>query len=135
MMRLKTIMALLVPMLLFSSGASPRQERSRTGATKATIAALETALTVYHMDCGTWPTKEQKLIALAANPGEKGWNGPYVENGTIPNDSWGTPFRYDPADKSLRVRSAGPDLAFGTADDIDQTTKLKSRTSGCGATQ
>lgn len=38
-------------------------------------------------------------------------------------DPWGTPFRIHCAADELVVISAGPDLAFGTEDDIDAATR------------
>jgi A-macroglobulin TED domain/Alpha-2-macroglobulin family/Carboxypeptidase regulatory-like domain/A-macroglobulin receptor binding domain/MG2 domain/Alpha-2-macroglobulin bait region domain len=47
-----------------------------------------------------------------------------VESGSRPRDSWGTPFRIEPTgwgqgrNRFYRVRSAGPDCRFNTADDL-----------------
>lgn len=52
-----------------------------------------------------------------------GWYGPYVNAGFDPqgytNDAWGTAYRYGVApDLAGQLRSAGPDRAFGSADDL-----------------
>jgi hypothetical protein len=38
---------------------------------------LATSLEQFRMHCGRYPTGAEGLRALAANPGVKGWNGPY----------------------------------------------------------
>jgi|APFre7841882590_1041340.scaffolds.fasta_scaffold45888_2 general secretion pathway protein G len=52
-----------------------------------------------------------------------GWYGPYVNAGFDPvgyvSDAWGTAYRYGVApDGAGRIRSAGPDRAFLSADDL-----------------
>lgn len=52
-----------------------------------------------------------------------GWYGPYVNAGFDPvgylNDAWGTAYRYGVApDGAGQIRSAGPDRAFLSADDL-----------------
>jgi prepilin-type N-terminal cleavage/methylation domain-containing protein len=52
-----------------------------------------------------------------------GWYGPYVNAGFDPagylGDAWGTAYRYGVApDGAGQIRSAGPDRAFGSADDL-----------------
>ena len=52
-----------------------------------------------------------------------GWYGPYVNAGFDPagyaSDAWGTAYRYGVApDGAGQIRSAGPDRAFGSADDL-----------------
>jgi hypothetical protein len=38
---------------------------------------LATSLEQFRMHCGRYPSAAEGLWALAANPGVKGWNGPY----------------------------------------------------------
>lgn len=40
-------------------------------------------------------------------------------------DGWGTALRYEPGDRQYRVVSAGPDKAFGSADDLVRETSVK----------
>lgn len=78
--------------------------------------AIVTALDAYARDCGQYPTAEQGLKALVTNPGVSGWNGPYIR--PLPLDGWQREFRYDGAKAYPKVRSAGQDRKFDTADDI-----------------
>lgn len=63
------------------------------------IASLETALKLYRMDNGNYPTTEQGLEALVrmpeTEPIPKKWrkNG-YLEKGRVPKDPWENEFRY-----------------------------------------
>jgi general secretion pathway protein G len=50
--------------------------------------------------------------------GEKNWNGPYLRDGRIPLDPWGASYTYSLKDNGYEIRSAGPDNAMGTADDL-----------------
>lgn len=63
-----------------------------------TIEALSTALKLYKLDNGVYPTTSQGLEALVRKP-ESGntddWQeGGYLEKGKVPRDPWGNPFVY-----------------------------------------
>ncbi|NWG86925.1 MAG: type II secretion system major pseudopilin GspG, partial [Hydrogenophilaceae bacterium] len=54
--------------------------KSEIKATRAQIKALEDALDQYRLDVGRYPTTEQGLAALNAQPtGEGRWAGPYLK--------------------------------------------------------
>ena len=70
---------------------------------------------MYEVDTGRFPPSLESLIQ---NDGAPNWDGPYLRGG-LPVDSWGTPFQYQlKGDRDYVVISAGPDMQFGTADDI-----------------
>jgi general secretion pathway protein G len=63
------------------------------------IAALETALKLYKLDNGEYPTTEQGLKALINPPdkeeGTETWKkGGYLEKRTLPKDPWNREFIY-----------------------------------------
>ncbi|WP_332306754.1 type II secretion system major pseudopilin GspG [Desulfosudis oleivorans] len=63
-----------------------------------TIEAISTALKLYKLDNGAYPTTSQGLEALVRKP-ESGntdnWQeGGYLEKGKVPRDPWGNPFVY-----------------------------------------
>lgn len=92
-----------------------RGKGARIDATRASIAAICTALDMYEVDMGRYPSSLQGLIS---NEGGVNWNGPYLRGG-VPADSWGTPFGYTvQGDTGYQVISAGPDLSIGSGDDI-----------------
>ena len=74
-----------------------RSEQAKTAVAKSDIDAhLETALKLYELDNGNFPTTNQGLKALVAKPASspipKNWNGPYIERSS--NDPWGRPYVY-----------------------------------------
>jgi general secretion pathway protein G len=68
--------------------------KSEVKAAQAQINSLEKALDQYRLDVGHYPTTEQGLAALNAQPtGETHWQGPYLKK-AVPNDPWGQPYQY-----------------------------------------
>lgn len=76
---------------------SGRSEQAKVAAAKADINAhLATALKLYELDNGFFPSTAQGLEALeekpTSNPIPQNWNGPYIER--APLDPWGNPYQY-----------------------------------------
>ena len=76
-----------------------RPEQAKQVKAKVDIQGLETALKLYKLDNGSYPTTEQGLEALVSAPDSgkaaKNWReGGYVEKGKIPKDPWGNDFVY-----------------------------------------
>jgi general secretion pathway protein G len=71
----------------------PKLGKGKQSAAKAQIALLEQALDQFKLDTGNYPTTQQGLAALSANPGVENWDGPYLTKG-LPNDPWGKPYIY-----------------------------------------
>ena len=71
-----------------------RSEQARIAAAKADIQAnIATALKLYELDNGCFPTTEQGLGALLTNSASvNNWNGPYLEKKPI--DPWGGEYKY-----------------------------------------
>jgi general secretion pathway protein G len=68
--------------------------KSEIKTAKAQMNAFEKALDQYRLDTGHYPTTEQGLNALMANPGgEAKWQGPYLAK-ALPADPWGSPYQY-----------------------------------------
>ncbi len=85
--------AMVVPNL------SGRGEQARIAAAKTDIEAnIMTALDLYELDNGSYPTSEQGLIALLQKPSStpvpENWNGPYLKKKKIPVDPWGHQYMY-----------------------------------------
>ena len=76
-----------------------RPAKARRLKAKMTIETLGTALDLYKLDMGRYPTTSQGLEALIARP-ESGnvsdnWReGGYLKQKTIPKDPWGNEFIY-----------------------------------------
>jgi general secretion pathway protein G len=68
--------------------------KSEIGLARAQIDSLEKALDQYRLDTGHYPSTDQGLAALQAQPAnEPKWGGPYMRK-TIPPDPWGQPYHY-----------------------------------------
>ena len=98
---------------------SGKQKGAMIKATRASIGAVCTAVDMYEVDNGAFPSSLQNLVTAS---GERNWNGPYLRGG-IPQDAWGTPFNYAlQGDSAYVVTSAGPDGQFGSDDDLTNQT-------------
>lgn len=97
---------------------------SKTKAAKIQIESFASALDLFYLDTGRYPTSSEGLAALTQRPGAiASWNGPYVKGGVIPNDPWGNPYVYrspgqhGPYDL-ISYGSDGQEGGTGTAADI-----------------
>ena len=76
-----------------------RPEEAKQVKAKVDISALETALKLYKLDNGVYPSTEQGLQALVEKP-ESGniptkWrDGGYLDKGKVPKDPWKNEFVY-----------------------------------------
>lgn len=85
---------------------------------------MDTPLTTYRIDMGSYPTTQEGLMALWVAPQDAGdnWHGPYAKGSGPPNDPWGHPYHYvcpgvhnkDGYD----LWSTGPDGVDGSSDNI-----------------
>ena len=76
-----------------------RPEEARRMKARVQIESIETALKLYKLDNGYYPTTEQGLQALVESPtvGElpRAWReGGYLEKGRIPKDPWDNEYVY-----------------------------------------
>lgn len=71
-----------------------RSEQARAAAARADIQSnIATALKLYELDSGSYPTTDQGLAALMTKPGNVvNWNGPYLEKKAL--DPWGREYQY-----------------------------------------
>ena len=97
-----TLLELLVVLVILGFLASlvgPQVLKQIGGSkTKAAILQIEefsTALDLYHLDSGRYPTTADGLKALIEKPAStRIWNGPYLKKKVIRDDPWGNPYRY-----------------------------------------
>lgn len=76
-----------------------RPEEARRMKGRIQIESIETALKLYRLDNGEYPSTEQGLEALVESPtvGQlpKAWRkGGYLEKGKVPKDPWGNDYIY-----------------------------------------
>ena len=80
--------ALVAPRLMGRVGKA----KQKTAQTQ--IHMLATALELFYLDIGRYPTEEEGLKALSQNPGNlSGWGGPYLDK-EVPKDPWGSDYIY-----------------------------------------
>jgi len=62
---------------------------------KIQVESLASALDLYYLDNGRYPSTSEGLNALVQPSGDSGsWNGPYLKGNSVPNDPWGKPYSY-----------------------------------------
>jgi general secretion pathway protein G len=76
-----------------------RPEEARRMKARVQIESIETALKLYKLDNGSYPSTEQGLQALVEAPSvgqlPKAWrDGGYLEKGRVPKDPWDNEFIY-----------------------------------------
>ena len=76
-----------------------RPDEAKQVKARVQIESLETAIKLYKLDSGIYPTTEQGLQALVEQPQTgilpKKWRkGGYLEKGRVPKDPWGNEFIY-----------------------------------------
>ena len=76
-----------------------RPEEARRTKAQIQIESIETALKLYKLDNGSYPTTEQGLQALVEPPSvgklASAWReGGYLEKGKVPKDPWGNEYVY-----------------------------------------
>jgi len=96
---------------------------SKAKAAKIQIESFSSALDLYFLDLGRYPTSNEGLSALTRNTNQIGWNGPYLRGGVVPNDPWGHIYVYRAPGASapyeiISLGSDGQEGGSGTAADI-----------------
>src|SRR5258708_6933180 len=84
---------------------------SKAKAAKIQIESFSSALDLYFLDLGRYPTSNEGLAALTQSNNAQGWNGPYLRGGVVPSDPWGHGYVYrSPGGRApLEIISLGSD--------------------------
>jgi general secretion pathway protein G len=93
------LLVVLVILGLLAAVATPQVlkylSRARTQSAALQIHNLSTALDLYRLDVGRYPSEEEGLISLVEAPTTTAnWNGPYVKTREMLKDPWGHPYHY-----------------------------------------
>lgn len=114
-----TIMEILIVLAIIALLAAVVAPRvfNYLGAAKSQTAELqigniETALRLFYIDVGRYPTESEGLSALVVAPaGATDWNGPYLEDANGLSDPWNRDYLYAQPDteKDFAVQSLGRD--------------------------
>ncbi len=75
---------------------------SKIKTAKIQIESLSSALDLYYLDNGRYPSTNEGLEALVEKPpAASGWNGPYLKTASVPADPWGHSYVYKaPGDRA-----------------------------------
>ena len=97
--------AMIVPKIM------SRPEQARVVKAKQDIASIQSALDLYKLDNGVYPTTEQGLQALVsrptAPPAPRDWKSDgYLQE--LPIDPWGEAYQYLNENERARIFSFGP---------------------------
>ena len=118
------IIGMLVSVAVVKLGG--QSQRAKLVATQRQIDAYKTALGIYELDNGFYPSTEQGLQSLVAQPGSapapSNWKGPYLDPPLLRDDPWGSKYLYkNPGEHNTTgydLYSPGQDKVEGTEDDI-----------------
>ena len=68
---------------------------ARMSTAKTEVENFSSALDLFKLDVGRYPTTQEGLGALVTAPtGVAIWNGPYIKKNSTLTDPWGHPFNY-----------------------------------------
>lgn len=83
------LIGLVAPAVMRQFGAAKEKIAQQS------VERLATVLDMYKLDVGGYPTTDQGLQALIAQPqGVAHWSGPYLKGDKLPEDPWGHAFVY-----------------------------------------
>lgn len=98
--------AIIVPKIM------SRPEQARMVKVKQDIMSIQSALDLYKLDNGVYPTTDQGLQALVSKPSSppvpRNWKSEgYLQE--IPMDPWGEAYQYSNEHEKVRIYSYGPE--------------------------
>jgi general secretion pathway protein G len=86
---------------------------ARIKTTKLQVESFGSALDLFYIDTGRYPTRFEGLEALATRPtAVENWNGPYIRGSRVPPDPWGRAYLYRSPVEHLppyEITSNGPE--------------------------
>ncbi len=124
------LLVVLVILGLISAFAVPQVMNylggARSDAAKIQVSNLSTALDLYRLDVGHYPSTSEGIGALVARPSAADrWNGPYVKKRESLIDPWGETYGYRSPGRhgAYDLFSLGADKAEGgEGEDRDRTS-------------
>jgi general secretion pathway protein G len=122
------LLVVLVILVLIASIIGPRvvgylgSSRSKTA--QVQMQGLATAVELFRIDVGRYPTPAEGLQVLVKPVGTiPGWNGPYLAKADLPSDPWGRAYVYETGAQGgtpFVIKSFGGDgKEGGTGEDAD----------------
>jgi general secretion pathway protein G len=71
-----------------------RSQQAKITAAKTDLSNIKTALKMFEVDNGRFPTQDEGLTALVTAPASATNWQPYLDKGLVPVDPWGNPYVY-----------------------------------------
>lgn len=97
--------------------------RAKSRSAEIQLTNIKSALQLFYIDAGRYPTEAEGLNALLVSPADaSGWNGPYLDNTEDTIDPWKRPYIYRApgTDGPYELSTYGRDgVAGGTSEDRD----------------
>lgn len=119
-----TIIGILAGAVLVNIGG--QTQKAKITRARQDIETMSTALNMYEITIGQYPSSDQGLQALVEDPGGvDGWTKPFLSKKNF-RDPWGNDYQYSfPGDQGINfdLYSTGPDGQNGTEDDIGNWEK------------
>ena len=118
------IMGLVGPRVLGFLG------ESKVKTARIQIESFGSALDLFYLDVGRYPSASEGLTALVERPANAPvWNGPYLKNASVPADPWGHVYVYRvPGERGpyqiVSLGSDGQEGGTGIAADISNEEML-----------
>lgn len=121
------MMVVLAIIALIAGLAAPRLMesfgRAKSKTTEIQMGSLKSAVQLFYLDVGRYPSEAEGLDALLKAPdGAKNWRGPYLDDPTALNDPWERRyiFRAPGSTKPFEIWSYGRDgKVGGSTEDSD----------------
>ncbi len=93
------LLVVLGILALLATVAAPRLVKyfgkAKSDTALVQVASLSSAIELYYLDVGEYPTQHQGISALITKPaGVENWNGPYLKKANDLKDPWGRPYIY-----------------------------------------
>lgn len=101
---------------LVAANVMGRPDEAKATATKSNIASIKTALTMYRLDNGDYPSTEQGLKALVEKTTTPPLPATFPQGGYLSApavDGWGKPYEYTNQGGSYTLKSLGKDGKVG----------------------
>jgi len=122
---LLVLVILVVIASLAVTAYGPVRKQANVKAARAQIGVFESALGIFQVNIGDYPSTDQGLESLREAPSDLNnpddWAGPYLQK-AVPKDPWGQPYQYEypgTHDEQMPdIWSMGPDMQNGTDDDV-----------------
>jgi len=102
--------------------------KAKTQSAEVQIQNIGTALELYYMENGSYPSESVGLKALVIAPSEAShWNGPYLKKAENLLDPWGRPYQYTyPASNGdYEVYSLGPKGKVTSAAEVNSNMNYR----------